>query len=440
MRTTDYDIIVIGAGPGGYETAASAAASGLRVMLAERGELGGTCLNRGCIPTKALCRSAEVALTAGNAASYGIDAGNISVDYRRVAERKDEVVRSLREAVEYVLGKVDVVHGDARLLSRDTVEVNGDIYVAPKIIIATGSRPTVLDIPGAELCVDSDFLLSATELPESIAIIGGGVIGMEFASVLNAFGVDVTVLEYSREILPGFDADVAKRLRTALKRRGISIVTGANVVSVEAGCTVNYELKGKPKSVGASMVLMAVGRRPVLPDGLRELGVALDRGFIAVDDSMATNIPGIYAVGDVNGRCLLAHAATLQGQVALGHRALPRYIPGAVFSIPECASVGLTEDACLAQGLQVSAGQAIYRASGKAMAMGEPDGMVKMIVDRNTGEILGCHICGAHAADMVQEVSVAMECGITACALMETVHIHPTLSELLPMALNNALR
>ncbi len=439
MKT--YDLIVIGAGPGGYETAAEAARMGRRTLLIERDRLGGTCLNRGCIPTKALCRSAEVALTVADAGAFGVNVGEVSLDFARAMERKDKVVEQLREGVALVLRDVDVIEAEARFIGPTTIEAAGETYAATQVILATGSRPAALDIPGASLTVNSDQLLTMTTLPSSIVIIGGGVIGLEFASILAAFSVKVSVIEYCKEILPGFDQEIAKRLRTALKRRGISFTTGASVTAVSKNdsgtLTVSYTEKEKQKSIEAEMVMMAVGRRPVIPDGLKELGLKLDRGFVATATDMQTSLPGLYAIGDVNGRCLLAHAASAQGRVALGLSNLAENIPAAVFTIPEAASVGLTAAQCDAKGIDYAEGKAIYRANGKALAINEADGMVKIVLDRHSREILGCHICGAHAADLVQEISMAMDAGMTAPRILSAIHIHPTLSELIILALSS---
>ncbi len=435
---TTYDLIIIGSGPGGYTTAAEAARLGLRTMIVERDELGGTCLNRGCIPTKALCRTAEAALLCRQGADLGIETGNVTIDYARAAARKDEVVAALREGVAMALNGVDIVRGNARFAGEHVVAVGDDEYDASRIIIATGSRPASLPVEGAEDAADSDTMLSLTALPADLIIIGGGVIGMEFASIYSALGVKVMVLEYCREILPGFDTEIARRLRMALKRRGVTIVTSAQVTAIgNGGTVVEYNEKGRAKSLSAEKVMMAVGRRPVVPDGLETAGVKTERGFIVTDDSMATSVEGIYAIGDVNGRCMLAHAATVQGRVALGMQTLPACIPAAVFTVPECASVGLTAEQCAAQGIDAVEGKAIYRANGKALAMNEPDGLVKIVAESATGRLLGAHICGAHAADLVQELTVAISQSMTARQLLDTVHIHPTLAELIPAALSN---
>ncbi|MCM1519920.1 MAG: dihydrolipoyl dehydrogenase [Lachnoclostridium sp.] len=435
---TQADLIIIGAGPGGYETAARAVADGLKVVIIERDQPGGTCLNRGCIPTKTLFQSALTADTVCRAAEFGISCSAPAVDFPAVMRRKDEVVASLRQGVTAELKGAILIEGEARF-NGNVVEVNGESYSAPRIVIATGSAPARLNIPGAELALDSDALLSTSELPESIIIIGGGVIGMEFASILNALGVKVTVLEYCREIVPALDAEVAKRLRMTLRKGGIEITTSASVTSinnVEGKLSVNFTEKGKEKSAEAAMVLMATGRRAVIPEGFREAGGEVDsRGFIVTADDYATSIPGVYAIGDVNGKCMLAHAATAQGMSLLGHEMNTEVIPSVVFTMPECAMVGLTEQQSLDRGLNIVTGKSTFRANGKAVASGETDGMVKIIADADSGLILGCHICGSHAADLIQEATIAIASGMTAEGLRSVVHPHPTLSEALYAAI-----
>ena len=436
MKT--YDLIIIGAGPGGYPTAVEAVSRGLKTLVVERDKLGGTCLNRGCIPTKALCRSAEVARLVGEAADFGVSIPAFTLDYAQSARRKDAVVSELREGVATLLKDIDVVRGEARFVAQRVVEVAGEEYSAERIIVATGSQPASLPIPGAELAVNSDFMLAAETLPESIVIIGGGVIGLEFASILSAFGVRVEVLEFCREVLPGFDSEVAKRLRMALKRRGVNITVQAKATEIRATeddrRAVSYEVKGKLKTVEAQTVLMAVGRCAVIPAGLAEQGCLIERGRIVVDDTMATTVPGVYAVGDCNGRCMLAHAATAQGRVALGERIELSLIPSAVFTQPEAAAVGLTEDACQERGIACRTATAMYRSCGKAVAAGETDGLVKLIADDQTGRLIGCHIVGAHASDLIEEATVAIAEGMTAEQLAATIHPHPSLSELLQEA------
>ena len=435
-----FDIIIIGAGPGGYETAADAAAHGLTVGIVERDQMGGTCLNRGCIPTKALCRNAEVINLMQESEVWGVKTGEMAFDYAPVFERKEAVVKQLREGVEMLMGApgITAIKGEACLKDANTVVVNGEEYSAKNIIIATGSAPRGLPIEGADLAMTSDDILAMETLPKSLCIVGGGVIGMEFAAVFSTFGVEVTVIEYCKEILPPFDKDVAKRLKTVLSKRGIKIITSAAVNGIskgEDGMTVSYELKGKPQSVTSEQVLMSVGRQPVLPQGLDAVGVTVGRRGIEVDDNMMTNVPGVYAIGDVNGRMMLAHAASAQGQRAL-HAILGKkdnikldIVPSAVFTVPELAMVGLTEEQCAEQGLDVTVKKSFFRSNGKAVSMNETDGLLKMIVDNATRQIVGCHICGAHAADLIQEVVTAMNAGATVDLLASSIHGHPTLSE-----------
>ena len=438
---TRYELIIIGAGPGGYEMAAEAAACGLNTCIIERGELGGTCLNRGCIPTKALCRNAEVLNLLRDASRWGISCDDFNVDFAKAVERKDAVVQQLRDGVASLLehAGVTVVNGTATMVDAHTVEVDGEQYTAPNVVIATGSAPRGLPIAGAELAMTSDDILSMTELPESLCVIGGGVIGMEFAAIFAAYGVEVTVVEFCKEILPPFDKDIAKRLRQTLGKRGIKIVTQAAVTAIarneQGTLTVAYECKGKTLEVTAQAVLMSVGRQPVLPAGIENTGIEVTRRGIEVNDEMETCVSGVYAIGDVNGRCMLAHAASAQGQQALnsilGENARIRLdiVPSAVFTTPELAMVGLTEEQCAEREMDVTVKKSFFRSNGKAVAMDEPDGLLKLIVDNATRRIVGCHICGAHAADLVQEVVMAMNADATVDTLARSIHGHPTLSE-----------
>ncbi len=430
------DLIIIGGGPGGYETAAAAARQGLKVTLFERDALGGTCLNRGCIPTKALCRAAEVLATVRDAAAFGVTVGDVTADYDKAHARIADVVSTLRSGIEMQLKEVDIVRATARILPDGTVEADGQVYSAPKVIIATGSRPASLPIPGAELAMTSDHLLALDTLPESIVIIGGGVIGMEFASILATYGVQVTVVEYCKEILPPFDADIAKRLRTAMSRRGVKFIVGAAVTAIseaDGTYTVTYTGKKGEAAVEARAVLMATGRMPVFPDGLDEAGIEYTRKGIKVDDQMQTTRPGVYAIGDVNGRCMLAHAATAQGKVVLGADIDLSVIPSAVFTCPELAMVGMKEEEAREKCPDMRVRTVMYGASGKALAMGESFGQVKMMTAPD-GRILGCTVIGAHASDLVQEVATAMANGLPVSAIADTVHAHPTLAELVMLA------
>ena len=440
MQSTD--LIIIGGGPGGYETALLAAQRGLAVTLIERGNLGGTCLNEGCIPTKTLCRSAALACDMKKAAELGVAVGDWSVDFPTIMARKNVVVEQLRTGVEALMRhpKISLVTGDARFVDALTVEVAGERYAARDVIIATGSTAATLPIEGADLpgVVTSKELLDLHELPQRLTVIGAGVIGLEFASIFHALGSNVTVLEYAREVLPHFDTDMAKRLRQSLGKRGIVIETQAAVKSVakiNSSLAVNYEKKGKTLAVEADVVLMAVGRKANVSSlNLDDVGIDYTQRGITVDDNMLTNVPHVYAIGDINGKMMLAHAATFQGVCALNHimgescRVRLDVMPAAVFTMPEAATVGLTEEDCKERGIEYVAKKSFFRANGKALSIGEPEGYCKLLVAADH-RLLGCHILGAHASDVVQEVCALITRGASCDDLALTIHAHPTLSE-----------
>lgn len=436
-----HDCIIIGGGPAGYEAATIAADQGLKVLLIEKEQLGGTCLNRGCIPTKAFCRSAEVAMTAAEASEFGIHIpqGPISVDMRAIVARKNGIVEQLREGVAFVVAKVEVIQGSARFTSSHEIAVDDSTFSAPKIIIATGSESVRLPIPGSDLCLTSTEMLNLTSVPSSLAIVGGGVIGMEFASIFAAFGTAVTVVEYCKEILPPFDKDIAKRLRTTLQRRGVTFELSTEVKAVERtdgkALKLTFITKGKEHELEAENVLMAVGRSPVIPEGATEIGLELTHRGFTVDKKFETNIPGVFAIGDCNGISQLAHAASAQAVAVMGKEINLSVIPSAVFTVPECAMVGLTELQCKENHLDFRTEKAFFRVNGKAVTMGETDGMVKTIISNETGCLLGCHICGPHAADLIAEAALAISAQLPAATIRATIHSHPTLTEILPSAL-----
>lgn len=435
-----FDNIIIGAGPGGYELAALLAGQGESVAVVERAELGGTCLNRGCIPTKCLVATAERALSAQSAAAFGCNVEGVSVDFPKAVERMEAVVANLRDGVAAELKGCTLVSGEARLSGGRAVEVDGERLEASKrLVIATGSRPAVLPIEGASLAITSDEALRLKELPQSVVIIGGGVIGMEFASVLAALGAKVTVVEFCKEILPPFDPEVAKRLRMSLSRRGVDIVVGAAVGKIEpseAGVAVTYAGKRGDSTVEASVAIMAVGRRPVVPAGAEEAGLKLTaKGFIEVDELMRTNLDGVYAVGDVNGLSMLAHSAIAQGKVvAYGDAKAfnPYRVPSIVFTHPEVAQVGMTPAQLDEQGLAYAATKHLYASNGKAQAMGEAEGFVKFLsLKEHQGQVAGVSIIGAHAADLIAEATIVATEGWSLRQLQRRIiHAHPTLSEL----------
>lgn len=418
------DLIIIGAGPGGYKAAVYAAKKGLKVTVFEDANVGGTCLNVGCIPTKTYVHSAT---------------------FGEAIERQEQVVGALRGGVETLLSHPNITLIREKGVFSDAQTVNG--ITAKHIIIATGSSAKVLPIPGADSpkVVTSTELLALKELPKRLCIIGAGVIGMEFASVFQRFGSEVTVVEYLKECLPMLDSDIAKRLRKLMEKRGIAFYMGAGVKSID-GSSVLFEQKGKEVSVEADYVLMATGRKPNTEGlNLEAAGISLaPNGTIPVDEHFRS-INGqwsmvngqCYAIGDVNGRQMLAHAAEMQGihvvNRILGIEDNIRFdiMPAAIFTNPEAALVGPPEDQLKEAGTPFECHKAFYRANGKALAMNETEGMVKLCCEPGEGKLLSAHIFGAHAADLVQEVTAYITLGATLRQLRETVHIHPTLSEVL---------
>lgn len=435
-----FDIIIIGGGPGGYKTATYAASKGLTVLVVEKAELGGTCLNCGCIPTKTYARNAEIIQTLKEADVYGLDELSFSFNFKTAYERKNNVIDALRNGISTLLSApgITVVKGEAVLKSASSVSVNGEEYSAKNIIIATGSESKTLPIADldADMICDSTWLLSTDTLPKRICIVGAGVIGMEFASILNSFGCEVSVVEFLKECLPALDGDIAKRLRKCLEKRGVAFYMQSGLKSAAKGKVV-FEKKGKETELETEKVLLAVGRKPNVEGlGLDEVGIAYDKKGITVTDMMQTSVSGVYAIGDVNGRQMLAHAAEMQGKRAvnsiLGLQDDIRFdiMPAAIFTNPEAACVGKTEELLKAEGMEYICQKHYYRANGKALAMNETEGMLKLLADKN-GLIIGCHVYGAHAADLVQEVSVLMCRNTTLQQLHDMTHIHPTLSEII---------
>ena len=433
------DLIIIGAGPGGYHTAAYAARHGLTATIVEKADVGGTCLNQGCIPTKALCHDAEAIEAAKRVCGDGVQ-----VDFARISERKRNVVDKLRGDVETLMAQpgITLVRADGVLTSANTVSAGGEEYTADNIIIATGSRPKLPPIDGIGLpgVLDSTGLLAIDTLPRRLCIIGAGVIGLEFASVFRSFGCEVSVIEYMKECLPPYDADISRRVRKAMEKRGVKFTLQAGVTGISEtgdGLQVDYTCKGKPGAAVTDAVLVATGRAANIEGiGLETLSIKTERGCITVDDNMLTNVGGIYAIGDVNGRCMLAHAAIMQGMRCVNH-ILGRadnirldIMPSAVFTNPEAAAVGLTESQCKDAGMEYSVLKTPYRANGRAVADEADGGLLKLLTDGD-GRLIGCHACGQHAADIVQEATALMAMDCTVGQLNEITHIHPTIAELL---------
>ncbi len=441
------DLIIIGSGPGGYHTATYAAKHGLSVTIIEKEHVGGTCLNAGCIPTKCLAHDADLLR---NPLLSCVGGG--LVDFKRIYERKQQVIENLRGGIETLLSQpnITLVHGEASFVDAHTVQVGEEQYTATDILIATGSEARLLPFMDPAMVYEGSCVMTSTELlntktiPSRLCIIGAGVIGMEFASAFSSFGSEVTVIEFLKECLPPVDADIAKRLRKCLEKRGVTFHMQSGVTSITpteqngvAQATVCFSRKGETVEVEADAVLVATGRRPRI-EGLQleAAGVAYTPKGITVDEYMATNVPHIYAIGDVNGQMMLAHAASFQGMKAVNHilgkddNIRLDVMPSAIFTYPEAASVGPTEATLKEQHVAYTCKKGYYRANGKALAIDETEGMLKLFVGEDH-LILGCHAYGAHAADLVQEVAALMNRDTTIDQLADMVHIHPTLSEIL---------
>ncbi len=436
------DLIIIGAGPGGYETAVHAAKSGLSVVVIEAQHLGGTCLNAGCIPTKCLAHSAELLEAARTGADIGVNVMDVNFDLAQAVAHKNSVVGQLTAGIEALMKTpaITLVTGKAHFAAPGVVVVGDEEYAAKNIIIATGSSAKFLPVEGATLpgVITSTELLNLTALPQRLCIIGGGVIGMEFASIFNAFGTEVTVVEYCKEVLPNMDKDLAKRLRMMLKKRGVAFHTGCGVQCISqlenGSYAVAGDAGGKTVTVETDLVLMAVGRQPNFDGlGLEAAGIEFSPRGIAVDENLCTNVPGVYAIGDVTGLCPLAHAATFQGRRALNHILGKadtinfNLVPAAVFTSPQLASVGLREEDCGEEKPVVY--KSFYRANGRALTMGASEGMLKIVTNAE-GRILGVHILGEQAAELVHEATALIKQGATVADLDNIIHAHPTLSEL----------
>ena len=445
-ETESGKLLIIGAGPGGYETALLAARKGIEVTLIEKGPVGGTCLNEGCIPTKAFCRHAQMLDELKEAETLGIKNLNYTFDFQTAVDRKEQIVGQLRQGVEGLLRHklIHCIEGTARFVDVHTVQVNEQTYAADHIIIATGSVPQILPIPGNNLpgVITSREILNLKQIPKRLCVIGAGVIGLEFASIFNSFGSQVTVLEYCKEILPRFDTDLAKRLKQSQGKRGIEIQTQAQVQKIEkaedGSLKVSFMKKEKEEQTEADYVLMAVGRRANTESlNLDDIGIAYNKRGIEVDENMQTSLPHIYAIGDINGRQMLAHAATFQGVRALNHILGENdsldlnIIPAAVFTQPEAATVGLTEEDCKAQNIPYRCHKSFFRANGKAVCLNETDGFCKLLSHKENGKILGGHLFGPHAADLIQEITVLIQCQATIGELSNIVHAHPTLGEVI---------
>ncbi|HEY2179597.1 MAG TPA: dihydrolipoyl dehydrogenase [Caulobacteraceae bacterium] len=448
-----FDIVVIGAGPGGYVTAIRASQLGLKTAIVEREALGGVCLNWGCIPTKALLKSGEVYDTLGHLSDFGLSADNRAYDFTKVIERSRKVAKQLSSGVAFLMKKhkIEVVDGEARLEKGKAapavvvkLKIGGERTLEAKsVILATGARART--IPAAGLVPDGERIWTYREAmvpksaPASLLVVGSGAIGMEFASFYRALGCDVAVIEALPRILPVEDEEISELAHKAFARRGIKIRVGAQVTRLtasKAGVTLELESEGKSERLEAEKAIVAVGIAANVENiGLEALGVKLDRGHVVIDAHGATNVAGLYAIGDVAGPPWLAHKASHEGVHCVEHIAgladdrLPAAIPGCTYTTPQVASIGLTEAQAAEKGFQIKVGRFPFRANGKAIAAGETEGLVKTVFDAATGGLLGAHMIGGEVTEMIQGFALALTLEATEAELIATVFPHPTMSE-----------
>ncbi len=448
---SEYDLVIIGAGPGGYVAGIRAGQLGMKVAVIEKDSLGGVCLNWGCIPSKALLRNAEIVHLIHRADEFGIAFDNVRYDYSKAVDRSRQVVRRLVKGVEALLkkNKVEQIKGEAYLKNRNTVEIkgSGQTLSAKNIIVATGARArTLSSVPvDGKTVITSREALELREVPQSIAIIGGGAVGAEFAYLFRAYGADVTIVELLSQLVPLEDEEIGKQLERSFAKQGIKYKTSSQVVSTSVSnskATLKVSTPNGEESLTVDKVLVCIGvRGNVEGIGLEEVGVQTDRGFIKVDDSMRTNVAGIYAIGDVTGKVLLAHVASAQAVAAVeamaGIENPPldyRYMPKATYCQPQVASFGLTEAQAKEKGYKVKIGKFPFIASGKSLALGDSEGMVKLVVDEEVGEILGAHMIGSEVTELLGEISLARLLEGTSYELGWLVHPHPSISEALKEA------
>jgi dihydrolipoamide dehydrogenase len=444
------DLVVIGGGAGGYQSAIKATRLGLKAVLVEKDKLGGVCLNKGCIPTKALIATVERLHYIQKAREFGIQVKDYSFDFSAIMERKDRIIRRLSSNLEQLMqiNKVRVVKGEAQIIEPGEIEVTDpagkrEIIFTKNTIIATGSKTMRLPISGVDLegVITSEQALSLDNLPSKLIVIGGGVIGIEFANIFNALGVEVTMLEMLPRILLSVDEEIAFRLAQLLRRRGIEILTNCKVKGIKEDnqrLEVLVSVAEEERKLESEKVLLAVGRIPDIGNlNVQKLGIELEEKAIKVNKKMETNITGIYAVGDVVGKIMLAHVASREGIVAVenisGKKVKMDYrvVPNCVFSIPEVASVGLTEEEARRENSNIKVSKFPFRYNSKALIMGETEGMIKIIANGDSLKLLGMHIIGIHASDLIAEGALALSLGATVREILNTIHAHPTLAEII---------
>lgn len=453
----EVDTLVVGAGPGGYVAAIRAAQTGQKVTIVDKGAVGGVCLNVGCIPSKALIEAGHKYQSAQGDADLGIQVEKASIDFSKVQEWKGQVVNKLTSGVEGLLkgNKVDIVKGEAYFVDKNTVkimdETSSQTYKFNNCIIATGSRP--IEIPAfkfSDRVLDSTGALNLDEIPEKLVVIGAGYIGSELGMAYANFGTKVTFLEGAKDILGGFEKQMTQVVKKRMKNKGAEVITEAMAKGVEEtkdGVKVTYEVNGKEETVEADYVLVTVGRRPNTDEiGLEQVGIELDeKGLIKVDEQSRTNIDNIYAIGDIVAGPPLAHKASYEGKIAAeaisGEKSAVDYIgiPAVAFTEPELASVGLTEQEAKDEGYDVKVGKFPYAANGRALSLNETDGFIKLVTRKEDGLVLGGQVAGTNASDVIAEIGLAVEAGMTAEDLALTIHAHPTLAEMTMEAADVAL-
>ncbi len=458
---TQFDVIIIGGGPGGYVCAIRCAQLGMTAAVIEKDKLGGVCVNIGCIPTKALLHSSATIASLKGAADLGITTGEIKTDYGVAMKRSRRIAEQNSKGAEFLMKKnrIEVIKGTGTVKPGRKVSVKIDagtqeLTANKAVVIATGSRPK--DIPAIGLAFNGKTIFSSTEAlflekaPATMAIVGAGAVGCEFADVFSAFGTRVTLVEMLPRLLPIEDGESSEALAKAFKKRGIAVLVGAKIGKATAkggGIALEVEAGGKKESLEVACVLVAAGRAPNTENlGLEAAGIALERGFIKVDKTLQTNVPGYYAIGDVAGPPLLAHKGSREGVVAAeaiaGKKPHPidySNVPGATYCHPEVASIGMTEEACKEKKLDYKVGRFPFSANGRARTAGETDGFVKIITDKKYGEILGAHIVGAHATELIHELAVARANEYTVEEIELAIHAHPTLSEAVSQAALDAM-
>lgn len=449
----EYDIVVLGGGPGGYVAAIKAAQLGAKTALIEKEKVGGVCLNIGCIPTKTLLRSAKVYEDLMNSEKFGIDIldkSSVKINWPNMQKRKDGIVNKLTGGVKILLKQngVDVYDGFGEALDKNTIKVNDETIKTKNLIVATGSSTAIPKTPGLIEAFEKGYAITSTEalsldnVPKDFIVIGGGVVGVEFAALYNALGSNVTILQRS-QILRTLDKDVRETLERILKNKGINLVYGVDIERYENNniiCKVN----GEAKTFSADKILISMGRTPNLK-GIEKLNLDIQKGAIVTDEGLRTNIPGVYAIGDVNGKYMLAHVASAEGIIAveniMGKNEKINYdkVPSCIYTFPEVGVVGLTEEEAIKRGHKVITSSFPMTANGKAMAEGDTDGFVKIVADEKYGEVLGVHIIAVHATDMIAEAVTTMELEGTVYDLAKAVHPHPTLSEVMMEAAHGAI-